>query len=109
MFTSLKNILDSEEFASFIESKLGNNLFINNHDRADRIHEAAEFGSDGSTHSEVIGDWRGFLKTLRVQDSDDPDDTGYDITQESYNLITREIDECEKYHDDHGTLFKQIG
>src|SRR4030095_10743784 len=32
--------------------------FINEPERADRCHNAAEYGCDGKTHSEVIEDWR---------------------------------------------------
>lgn len=31
---------------------------LNDPDRAERCHDAAEYGSDGSTHREIINDWR---------------------------------------------------
>ena len=43
---TLDQLINTDEFMMFISDKLGNDLFINDPDRADRIHEAAEFGCD---------------------------------------------------------------
>jgi hypothetical protein len=110
---TLKDLYQSREYEYYINSKLGNDLFINDPDRADRIHEYAEEGLDGSTHQEIIEDWRDYLDTLKAFDpefDDDDEDLGkYDITQETYDNISKEIDETEKWHENNGSINKIIG
>ena len=47
-YTSLDELIRSREFNDFQADLLGNDLFINDPERADRIHEASENGADGS-------------------------------------------------------------
>jgi hypothetical protein len=102
-FTCLPEMYNSREYESFISDKLGNDLFINDPDRAERIHDAAEDGVDGSTHQERIDDWRDFLNTLKIIDPEDETSKG-DITQQVYDSITVEIDACEEWHLKNGSL-----
>lgn len=88
---TLDEMIRSREFEGFISDKLGNDLFISDPDRADRIWEYAENGSNGSTHAEVIEDWRDFLKI-------------WDIPERCKAGIEKEIEECEKWHDKNGSL-----
>lgn len=64
-------MLQSRGFQAFQESVLGNDLWLENPERAQRINEAAEHGSDGSTHAEMIKDWREYLSRFR----DDEDES----------------------------------
>ena len=105
-FRTLTEMYGSREYEYFISDKLGNDLFINDPDRAERIHEAAEWGTDGSTHQEIIEDWREFLELQKIIDPEDEDTTAGDITQETYNNISSEIDGCEAWHDKNGSLNK---
>lgn len=45
------------EYVSNLTSERGND-WINDPDRAERNHKAAEHGADGDYHAEVIQDWR---------------------------------------------------
>ena len=72
-FKSLREMLDSEEWQAFESDKLGNSLYLEDPERADRIQEAAGGGCDGSTHGEHIDDWREFLGCLSIIDPDWPD------------------------------------
>jgi hypothetical protein len=52
-------------FEEFIRSEYVTNWsaekdsdFFNYPERAERVHDAAEYGGDGRTHQEVINDWR---------------------------------------------------
>ena len=92
---TLREMYESKGFQSFIESKLGNGLFARDPERAKRIADAAERGEDGSTHREVIEDWRDYLFSLRIVD--DTNNT-VGITREAYDNIAREIDDCERHH-----------
>lgn len=94
MITKLGELWRSQEFQIFTESKLGNDLFINDPERANRIHDAAEHGCDGSTHAEHIEDWQEFL-----DDSELPD--------EIKESIQKEIDACEAWHAANGSLHTQ--
>ncbi len=75
--------------------------------RAERCYDAAENGSDGSTHREIIQDWRDYLGTLKVIDPEFPEETG-DITEEICNTIISEIDACEAWHIEHGSIDEQL-
>ena len=97
---TLNTIIRSDDFASFIESKLGNDLFINDPDRTNRIHEAAKHGCDGSTHQEVIEDWRDYLDWAA-------DGLGLDIGAQGD--IEREINIIEDWHEKNGSLNQEIG
>lgn len=107
-YSTLREMYGSREFEAYISDKLGNDLFINDPERADRIDEAAQDGADGSTHAEHIDDWREFLRNLRPIDAEYPEDGG-DITDEDYTTIEAEIDACEAWHQANGSLEQQIG
>ena len=102
---TIDDMLNLPQWHSFIESRLGNDLFISDPDRADRMHEAAEHGADGSTHYEIIEDWRDFARDLfRSLSMDDRDDE-----EKNYETLMDEINSCEEYHDGIGTLHNQVG
>jgi hypothetical protein len=102
---TIDDMLNLHQWHSFIESRLGNDLFISDPDRADRMHEAAEHGADGSTHYEIIEDWRDFARDLfRSLSMDERDDE-----EKNYETLMDEINSCEEYHDGIGTLHNQVG
>ena len=102
---TIEDLLSLPQWDSFIESRLGNDLFISDPDRADRMHEAAEHGADGSTHYEIIEDWRDFARDLfRSLSMDESEDE-----EKNYEALIAEIDSCEAWHDHNGTLHDQLG
>lgn len=107
-YTSLEDLYRSVEFDEFRADLLGNDLFINDPERAERIAKAAEDGGDGSFHAEIIQDWRDFLNTLSIIDPDDDEPAG-DITEEVHDSIVAEIDACEAWHEKNGSLWQEVG
>ena len=107
-FTSLDDLTRSREFDDFRADLLGNDLFINDPERADRIHEASENGADGSFHAEILQDFRDFLNTLSIIDPEDDEPAG-DITEAVYDSIVAEIDACEAWHEKNGSLWQEVG
>jgi hypothetical protein len=113
---SLDDMLKSDYWHSY-ESSIQENLGYSQstRDRCSRIYEYAEDGSDGSTHSEHMGDFRDCLNSLRVFDSSDidlydfDDLPRYDITDWQYSAIERDIDDCELWHENNGSLDQIIG
>ena len=93
---TLQDLYTSEEFMIWQYQNLGNQLFLTDPDRAKRIQRY--YGAIGSTHCEIIQDWRDFLSTLKVEDEDFPEDNKFDLTQAQLSSIEKEIDECEKWH-----------
>lgn len=93
---TINEMLNTPEYDAYISDKLGNDLFISDPDRADRIHEAAENGSDGSTHAEHIEDWRDFLNYYER------------LPERCKDYLRAEIDQVEKWHEEHGTLYEVI-
>jgi len=107
---TLSDLYNSDGFARFIESKLGNDLFISDPDRANRIHEAAGDGCDGSTHAETIDDWREYLGTFEEFDPEWHDEGAPDtLPADVIESITSEIDACEAWHEQNGSLHQEIG
>ena len=99
-FLDIHHLLNNEGWQHFEEDRLGNDLFISDPDRADRIHKAAKDGCDGSTHAEHIDDWRDYVKLLRQDD---------DICDACEERLTEEIDAVEEFHEKAGTLLDEIG
>jgi hypothetical protein len=111
-YKTLEDLYKSEEFQIYIEQTLGNDLFIRQPDRANRIYNAAEYGCNGSTHEEVIDDYLSFLKTLKVFDpnfNNENEKENCDIEQAVFDLIEKEIEECREWHRKNGSLFNEIG
>ena len=79
--------------------------WINDPDRMSRCHDAAEDGCDGSTHAEICQDWRDFLNSLTISD----EYRDGDLTEDEADYLHSEIDACEKWHEENGTLHEQIG
>lgn len=94
---TLDDVITSEGFCNFEADRLGNNLYIDDPDRADRCEEAAADGADGSTHAEHMQDWRDYLGTCRK------------LPPRVRAKIEAEIDDCELYHATAGTLYHQVG
>ena len=107
-YNSLKEMYESDEYQAYISDRLGNDLFINDPVRAERIHEAAESGSDGSYHYEVINDWQDFLNSLRIYDPEFDEEENCDLTEEQFDTIQKEITECYEWHQKNGSLYQQL-
>ena len=93
---TLNDMLNSDSYQRWENSRLGNDLFINDPKRAARIHEYAEEGLDGSTHDEVIQDWRDYIADADLPDAD----------KES---LMEEVDAAEQWHIDNGSITDVIG
>lgn len=114
---TLRDIYSSDGFALFIESKLGNDLFINDPERAERIHNAAEHGCDGSTHAEHIEDWTEYAQELfdeaeratwEIED-DDEQENALTALEDWRERIMAEIQSCEQWHEKNGSLYSEVG
>jgi hypothetical protein len=107
---TLHDVVNSREYQMYTSDRLGNDLFINDPDRASRCHDAAVNGCDGSTHAEAIEDQREFLKALKIYDPEfDEYSSRSDLTQEQYDALTAELDAVEQWHSEHKSLHTQIG
>jgi len=105
--TSGERILDwfirSEYFAQWTESNLGNQLFISDPERADRIHEYAKDGLDGSTHAEHIEDWRAAWRDFLS-------DCGkWEHPERVANAVDTAIDSCWDWHVKNGSIEQVVG
>lgn len=80
-------------------------LMLSDPERADRMWSAAENGADGSTHQEVIDDWRkAFSHWIHYSRK------GYHNTPERFCAAVEDhFDAVEKWHEDHGSLDQEIG
>ncbi len=88
---TINEMLNSDAYQRWESSRLGNDLFINDPKRAARIHEYAEEGLNGSSHAEVIQDWRDY-----ISDSDFPEDVKA--------CLLKEVDRVEEWHIKNGSI-----
>lgn len=110
LIRNLKELLASRYYDGFIGDKLGNNLWINDPKRAERIHQAAENGCDGSTHGERIDDMRE-CNDLAEKEVYRPMFREMGFGEGSNELATAlresidsEIDDCYAWHEKNGSL-----
>lgn len=102
---TIDELINHPQWDGFIGSTLGSDLFINDPERAERIHKYAETGSDGSTHAEHIEDWREFADMLfRSLSWDEREEL-----EPTYDALISEIDSCEAWHEKNGSLYEVIG
>jgi hypothetical protein len=80
--------------------------WINDSDRMERCYEAAEHGEDGSFHAEVINDWHEFLERLDSDFSRSMEEEEYEQWEAVKESIEAEIDACEQWHEENGSLYK---
>ena len=85
-------------------------------DRYNRCHEAAEHGSDGSTHAECIDDFREFGRGLFDEASrqafrllDDEGDKAEDQIADKRDAFEADCDKLEAWHEANGSLNQQVG
>jgi len=93
---TLNDMLNSDAYQRWEGSRLGNDLFINDPQRAARLHEYSAEGLNGSTHDEVIQDWRDYIADADLPESDKD------------SLLT-EVDAAEQWHIDNGSITNVIG
>lgn len=92
---TLEELYQSEYFQMYYQFPTSSDEWINNPDRMERCEEAAQEGCDGSTHQEIIDDWRECLDSL-------------DLDDETKESIAQEIDDCEKWHTENGSIDDQL-
>lgn len=96
--------------------------FINEADRAARCYDAAEVGCSGSTHSEVIDDFREFgddllrdqwraIEYKMEQDDASPEDyeQAEAIFTECETAFNADCDRLESWHEENGSLHESCG
>ena len=97
---TLHQFLRSDYFQTWLDSRLGNNLFINDPDRADRVQKYAKQGVDGNYAIEYIQDCRDAWKDYCMD---------HDVSDVDQDAVKQEIDQVEGYHERIGTLWEIVG
>jgi hypothetical protein len=105
---SLREIIEHPNFRPFGSSS---DDWIDNPERMERCHDAAEDGCDGSTHAEVMQDWREFLERLEREANRKTlwHDRVMSEVERRANAIREEIDKCEAWHEKAGSLNEMVG
>lgn len=102
------NTIAWESFNQSIHSDMG----FADPERAERVQEYADEGLEGSTHEEIIKDQEDFINSLRMFDPeyDDVEDIEkYDITEEQYDKLMKELDDIRIWHINNKSIDKIIG
>ncbi len=100
--TTLAELYSHPDFVPFGSSS---DDWINDPERMERCHEAAEYGEDGSFHAETINDWREFLKRTDSDLYRKLEDEEYEQWESTKESIEAEIEACEQWHSDNGSLY----
>jgi len=96
--TTLDELVHSDDYEVYQSETLLNPQFhiINNTEvDVDMMLKYNAEGMYGVTHSDFIECWREFLSTL-------------DLDDDIEDSITKEIDACEKWHEDNNSLYTLI-
>ena len=89
--------------------------FINEPERAARVHDVAEFGADGKTHADVIKDWRDAFDTqyfslMRERERKNfMKDIEPRMPERFIAAVNAYFDEVEAWHEKNGSLWQEIG
>lgn len=75
-------------------------------DRFSRIHDAAEHGCDGSTYAEKIDDFRDFADEVYGEYFDTFNNEADEVARK---MLDANIDRCERWHIDNGSIDQQVG
>lgn len=91
---NLDDFIRSDYFAEWDEENRSTGscgIILSDPERFDRIMDAAENGCEGSTHAEIIQDWRDALRYSGLNAC-------------TVKKVECEIDACEKWHIDNGSI-----
>jgi len=98
---TLDDFIRSDYFMAYEESYFSNLVCSPwNKDILDRIEKAAENGSDGRTHGEILDLWQDAINDCYLDDM-----VNWDIKEG----IIDEICECVLWHQKNGSLHNQLG
>ena len=90
----LSIFLDSDYYQTWREQN-SSDMGFENPERAERMHQAAELGGDGSAYGEVIDDMRRAVESAYRDD---------EVTEAEHDALIRKIDEIEEYHIEQETI-----
>jgi hypothetical protein len=91
----------SEYVANWLDAK--DSDFFNEPERASRVYDAAETGSDGRLHSEIIDDWREAFKAW-IRDR-----RMWTEPERFVAAVEAHFDRVEAWHESNGTLESEVG
>lgn len=97
---NLGDMIRSEEYMAW-EAAEELDLAFSDPDMYGRLHKAAEDGSDGRTHGEVITMWRDYVKDVLRREGK--------LSDDELSTIEKQIDACEEWHQSNGSLDQQCG
>lgn len=83
--------------------------WINDPERMERCHDAAEHGADGSTHAEIIQDWRDYAAAAYDDARRMAEEDELDELDRLEAKLEAELDALEAWHEQNGTLYQEIG
>jgi len=75
-------------------------MILSDPERFDRCYRAAEEGADGSTHGEVIEDWREAVDCAEENGA---------LSEEEADSLREEIKDCEDWHIKNGSIDDEVG
>ena len=102
----LHDFLSSDEFNAYESDYYGNDRYINlDNDQNSRIDKYAETVSDGRKNCEVLHLQLEALNDL-IDSTIEDEETGDYVDNPVYREIKKEIQECIKWHEEHGTYEK---
>lgn len=103
---TIKEIINAPDFCPFPRSS---DEWVNDPERMARVTDAAEHGADGSTHAEIIQDWRDYAAAAYDDARRMAEEDELDELDRLEAKLEAELDALEAWHEQNGTLYQEIG
>ena len=105
---TLRELYEHPDFLPFGSSS---DDWLHDPERMERCWDAAVMGADGSTHREIMDDWRGFLERLEREAHCKAwaHDRVMSVVESRAQSIREEIDACEAWHEKNGSIDEMAG
>ena len=100
MTLTLSDFLDTDYWMAWDSDNRNSNIMLSDPDRYSRMMDAAEDGADGSTHAEIIEDFRAAIHNAYMDDI---------ITEAEYYALDSDISAVEEWHIENGSIDMEVG
>ncbi len=108
MRTAIKTLVDEYIRSDYALYDPSSDFSRSGRDRVSRCYDAAENGADGSTHREIIEDWRGGLRQW-IEDRRQNTRLFAEYPYRVESAMLAYFDAVEDWHEKNGSIDQEVG